>query len=146
MVLACDLIVASREARMGMPEVKRNLVAMGGGLLRLPHRIPYHIAAEVALTGALYPASFFHAHGMINRLCEPGFALSEAVALANTLLQSGPTALAATVSILRRAPGWSLDEGWAAQRPLAKRALEAADRAEGVRAFVEKRQPVWTGR
>jgi enoyl-CoA hydratase len=146
MVLACDLVVAAEDAFMGLPEVRRNLVAMGGGLLRLARRIPANIAAEVALSGDHFPAPFFHRHGLVNRLAAPGEALAEAVRLAETLLANGPTALAATIDILRKAADWTEDEGWALQRTLAAPALEAEDRAEGRRAFLEKRKPDWKGK
>jgi len=145
-VLSCDLVVAAEDARLGLPEVKWNLAALGGGLLRLPRRIPYHLAMEIALSGEPRPAAFFHAHGLVNRLTKPGEALAQAQGMARALLRNGPTALAATVAIMRRAGEWDEQAGWDAQRPLAARALTSADRAEGVRAFAEKRDPVWTGR
>lgn len=145
-VLACDLVVAAEDARMGLPEVRRNLVAMGGGLLRLPQRIPANIAAEVALSGAPFPAEFFHRHGLVNRITPPGEALAGAIELAEALLAGGPTALAATVAILRRAADWTEEEGWSLQRPLAETALNAEDREEGRLAFLEKRPPRWRGR
>jgi len=146
MVLACDLVVAAEDAHMGLPEVRRNLVAMGGGLLRLPRRIPANIATEVALSGELFPAHFFHRHGLVNRLTPPGEALAGAVDLAESLLKGGPTALAAAVAIMRRATSWTEEEGWSLQRPLAEVALNADDREEGRRAFLEKRQPRWSGK
>ena len=145
-VLACDLVVAAADAQMGLPEVKRNLLPMGGGLFRLSRRIPYHQAMEVALSGARYPASYFHTHGLVNRLAPPGQALEAALALADELLENGPTALAAAAVIMRRSLEWSDEAAWAQQRPLAAGALNSEDRAEGIRAFLEKRRAHWTGR
>ncbi len=80
--LSCDLIVASEAASFGLPEVTRGLVAAAGGLLRLPRRIPYHLAMEVALTGDHIPAPQLHRAGLINRLVPPGQALAMATELA----------------------------------------------------------------
>jgi enoyl-CoA hydratase len=146
LALACHLIVAAEDARMGLPEVRRNLVANGGGLLRLPRRIPANIAAEVALIGELYPAGFFDRWGLINRMAPPGEALDAALDLARAVARNGPTALDATVATLAAAPDWTLEDGWARQRELSRTALESEDRVEGARAFVEKRSPVWAGR
>src|SRR5438270_9811689 len=73
--LACDLIVAAKDARMGIPEAKRSLVAAGGALLRMPRRMPYHVVMELALTGDQLPAERFHEYGLVNRLAEPGAAV-----------------------------------------------------------------------
>src|SRR3954466_12985495 len=93
--LACDLIVASRDARFGIPEVKRGLVAAGGGLLRLPRRIPYHLAMEVARRGAPVGAERAAEMGIVNRLADPGHALAAARDLAAGIVRNAPLALEA---------------------------------------------------
>ena len=144
--LACDLIVAARGAKLGTPEVKRGLIAAGGALLRLPQRIPYHLAMELALTGDLIDAERGHAIGLVNRVVEPGAAIDAAIELAAAIAANGPLATAASKRILAEAPGWSADEAWARQAEIADPVRDSADAREGSIAFAEKRPPRWTGR
>lgn len=144
--LSCDLIVAARDAKMGLPEVRHNVVAVGGGLFRLPRRIPYHVAMELALTGAFQDAEFFQRHGLVNRITESGEALEGALELAASLLANGPTALAASKEIIFQSSNWTDEQGWKQQAPIAAVAFDAEDRVEGLKAFAEKRRPVWKGR
>jgi enoyl-CoA hydratase len=141
--LSCDLIVAAKTAKFGLPEVRHNVVAVGGGLFRLPRRMPYHLAMELALTGEFRDAEFFHQHGVVNRVVETGQALEEAVRWAEALQANGPTALAASKEIMFHSPDWTDDEAWGAQMAFAQRALASEDRREGLAAFAEKRRPVW---
>src|ERR1700720_2761078 len=88
--LACDLIVAARGAKLGIPEAKRSLIAAGGALLRLPQRMPYHVVMELALTGDAMPAERFHELGLVNRVTDPGGAVETALELAARLARNGP--------------------------------------------------------
>jgi enoyl-CoA hydratase len=145
LALATDLIVASKESAFGIPEVKRGLVAGGGGLLRLPQRIPYAIAMELALTGDNLPAQRAHELGLVNVLAEPGSALDAAIALAERITANGPLAVAATKRIITESRGWSPDEMWRAQAQILAPVFMSKDAKEGAIAFAEKRPPKWTG-
>jgi enoyl-CoA hydratase len=144
--LACDLIVAAKGAKMGIPEVKRSLVAAGGALLRLPRRIPYHVAMELALTGDPMPAERFAELGLVNRLSEPGAAVEVALELAATMARNGPLALIASKRILQEQFDWSSAEMWQRQGEITAPVMTSEDAKEGASAFKEKREPVWRGR
>lgn len=141
--LSCDLIVAARGARLGIPEVKRGLVAAAGALLRLPRRIPYHVAMELALTGEPIDAERAAVLGLVNRLAEPGGAVAAARELAAQIAANGPLAVAASKRVLVEAPGWPEDERWARQAAIVGPVRASEDAKEGARAFAEKRAPVW---
>jgi enoyl-CoA hydratase len=144
--LACDLIVAARGARFGIPEVKRSLVAAAGALLRLPGRIPAGVAMELALTGDPIEAERGYELGLVNVLTEPGGALDGAVALAGRIAANGPLAVRATKRILTEAPGWPEDERWQRQGEISGPVFTSDDAREGAVAFAEKREPIWKGR
>jgi enoyl-CoA hydratase len=143
--LSCDLIVASEAASFGLPEVTRGLVAAAGGLLRLPRRIPYHLAMEVALTGDRIPAPQLHRAGLINRLVPAGQALAAAIELARRLGQNAPLALAATKRVIVESADWPAAEEFARQGEITALVFGSADAREGAAAFAEKRPPVWRG-
>lgn len=142
MVLACDLVVAAEDARFGLPEVRRGLIAGSGGLLRLPMRIPPPVALEHALTGDQLSARDAHRWGLVNHLTEPGGALAGARELAGRIADGAPLALRATKELMRaEAP----PEAWARQRELVAALAASSDAQEGAAAFVEKRRPQWSG-
>ncbi|WP_040701278.1 crotonase/enoyl-CoA hydratase family protein [Nocardia vinacea] len=146
LLLACDLVVAARTARVGVPEVKRSLVARGGAALLLPRRVPFAIALELLLTGDPISAERAAEVGLVNRLTEDGGALEGALALAETITANGPLAVAATKEIARSSADWTLEEGWAKQVDIAQPVFSSADAVEGATAFAEKRAPIWKGR
>ena len=144
-VLSCDLIVASREAKFGLPEVKRGLAAAGGGLLRLPQRMPYHIAMECILTGDMLSAERAHQNGLINRLTEPGAALDAAIELANAVAANGPLSLIASKRVATESVDWTREEMFDRQAEITNPVFASQDAREGASAFAEKRKPVWKG-
>jgi enoyl-CoA hydratase len=144
--LACDLIVAAKGAKLGIPEAKRSLIAAGGALLRLPKRMPYHVVMELALTGDPMLSERFHELGLINRLADPGSAVDVALELAATLAKNGPLALIASKRILQEQFDWSSEEMWAKQGEISGPVMTSEDAKEGASAFKEKREPIWKGR
>ncbi|MFJ1969469.1 crotonase/enoyl-CoA hydratase family protein [Streptomyces sp. NPDC087903] len=146
LLLACDLVVAARTARLGVPEVTRSLVARAGAALHLPRRIPFAVALEMLLTGEPIGAVRAAEVGLVNRLTDEGGALDGAVRLAETIADNGPLAVAATKRIARSTADWTLEEGWAKQFEIAEPVFRSEDAREGAAAFAEKRPPVWKGR
>jgi enoyl-CoA hydratase len=144
--LACDLIVAARGAKLGIPEVKRSLVAAAGALMRLPRRVPYGVAMELALTGDTITAERAYELGLVNRVTEQGQAIDAALELAAAIARNGPLALDATKAILQQQFDWSEQEFWQRQGELSGPVFSSEDAREGATAFAEKRDPVWRGR
>ncbi|MGH2937201.1 MAG: crotonase/enoyl-CoA hydratase family protein [Solirubrobacterales bacterium] len=145
LALACDLIVAARGVDLAITEVRRGLVAAGGGLLRLPRRLPHNLAMEMAVTGAPIGAERGYELGFVNRLCEPGEALDQALELAAMIAPNAPLAVDLSKAILADQREWSNAEGWERQTALTDPIFKSADAHEGAVAFAEKRPPVWRG-
>lgn len=143
--LACDLLVASKAATFGLPEVKRGLAAAAGGLMRLPRLIPQRIAMEIALTGEMVTAARLDRYGLINSLVEPGFALEEALRLAELIQSNAPLSVAASKRVVVEQRDWSLEEMFSKQDPITGPVLRSNDALEGARAFIERRKPNWSG-
>ncbi|MBS4752869.1 crotonase/enoyl-CoA hydratase family protein [Nocardioides sp. zg-ZUI104] len=146
LALVADLIVASTESQFGLPEPKRGLVAAAGGVLRLAQRLPRNVAMEMVLSGDPQPATRMAELGLVNRLAEPGKVLDAALELAEQILRNAPISLEVGKQIITESPDWSREEEFARQSDLAGRALFSDDATEGVAAFAENRDPVWTGR
>ena len=145
LALSCDLLVAARGAKLGIPEVGVGLFAAGAGLFRLPGRVGYGTAMEMAITGDPITAEEAADHGLVSRLTEPGEALSAALVLAERIARNAPLAVAASKQLIRATQGATEEELWKIQRPHMATVWKSGDAKEGPRAFAEKRPPQWTG-
>ena len=145
LALSCDLLVAARGAKLGIPEVGVGLLAAGAGLFRLPGRVGYGKAMEMAITADPITAEEAAEHGLVARLTDPGSALQEALSLAERIARNAPLAVAASKQLIRATQGSTEEELWALQRPLQERVFASDDAREGPLAFAEKRPPEWSG-
>ncbi len=143
--LACDLLVAARGAKLGIPEVSVGLFAAGGGLFRLPRFLPYGVAMEMALTAQPISAEQAHDYGLVTRLCDPGQAVECALELAEQIARNAPLAVALSKQVVRASQGRTEAELWEYQKPLAAKVIKSKDAREGPLAFIEKRAPNWQG-
>jgi enoyl-CoA hydratase len=143
--LACDLLVAARNATFGLPEVKRGLVAGAGGLLRLPRLIPQRLAMEAALTGDMISAERLHQHGLVNVLAEPGQALAQALLLARRIVANAPLSVAASKRVIVEQRDWPTERMFELQQAITAPVIGSADAREGASAFAQRRSPVWKG-
>ncbi len=143
--LSCDLIVAAKGVKLGIPEVNVGLFAAGGALFRLPERVPYGVAMEMALTSDPITAEQAHEFGLVCRVAEPGKACEVALELAERIARNAPLGVAASKQIMRQTRGLTEEESWSFQGPLLGKVFTSEDAKEGPRAFAEKRAPKWTG-
>jgi len=149
MALACDMIVAADTARFALSEVKRGLMAAGGGVLRLARQLPTKIAMELLLTGEPVDASTAAQRGLVNRVVPAGDVLRVSFELAELVASNAPLAVAATKQLAYRGTDVPLYQGpnaWDVGRTMSAALMESADAREGAAAFLEKRAPVWSGR
>ena len=145
-MLSCDLIVIAEDAKVGIPEVKRGLVAAGGGLLKMPRQMPKRLAMELALTGNPISAQRALEVGLVNQVTKPGEALATAIELANSIKANGPLAVALSKEVINKATDWSSEEMMQQQLKIVMPIFNSQDAKEGALAFAEKRNPVWTGK
>ncbi len=146
LALSCDLLVASEGAKLGIREVKVGLFAAGGGVLRLPARVGYAKAMEMAITGDNITAEEALELGMLTAVTEKGKAVDAAIELAERVAQNAPLAVAASKKLVKAASqGYDEAELWKMQAELQGAVFTSNDAKEGPKAFAEKRAPEWTG-
>jgi enoyl-CoA hydratase len=145
-VLACDLVTASRGTRFGLPEVQRSLLPICGGLFRPVRALPLNLAREVMLTGEPVDAERLHHLGFVNRLTEPGEALPAAIELAARICANGPVAVRESMAVLDAVVAGEDPVAWALSDSARATIFRSADASEGRNAFLERRPPIWTGR
>jgi enoyl-CoA hydratase len=144
-MLSCDLVVAASNAKLGIPEVKRGLVAAGGGLVKMPRQMPKRLAMELALTGNSISADRAFEIGLINKVVEPGTALDAAMELANAIKANGPMAVRLSKQVINNTTDWTSDTMMQKQLEIVTPIFTSNDAIEGPTAFAEKRAPKWTG-
>jgi enoyl-CoA hydratase len=145
LALTCDLLVAAKGAKLGIPETSVGLFAAAGGLVRLPSRVGYGKAMEMAITADPITAEEAFAHGMVVRLTEPGEAVASAMELAERVARNAPLAVAASKQLMRQSQGVSERDFWELQKTFFPSVFDSNDAKEGPKAFAEKRRPEWTG-
>ena len=146
LALSCDLMVAGESAKFGIREVKVGLFAAGGGVMRLPARVGYAKAMEMAVTGDNITAPEALEFGLLSQTTEDGAALDAAVALAERIAKNAPLAVAASKKLVKAAAqGYDEAELWKMQGELMGKVFGSNDAKEGPTAFAEKREPNWTG-
>ena len=145
LMIACDLVVANKDAKFGIPEAKRGLVAAAGGVMMLPDQIPERIAMELALTGGFIGAERAYELGLINRVTD-GAALGAAKELAAKIAANGPLAVRVSKQVMKESRGWPMEERYTRQTQLIAPVFVSEDAREGAAAFAEKRAPNWKGK
>lgn len=144
--MSCDMMIAAETAKFGVPETKRGIVPGSGGLLRLPDRVPYVVAMELALTGDMFSAEQAANWGLINRVVPEGQALQGALELATRIKENGPLAVQTAKQVIAESRDWPQQHMFDLQRPRIAHVFVSADAKEGATAFAEKRKPVWQGK
>jgi len=143
--MACDMVVAADDARFALPEVKRGVIANSGALFRTARLVPPNIAKELLLTGSEISAARAEALGFVNRVVPKGAALPEALALAAQIAANAPVSVQQTLQAIDVVLATTDDIGWSATARGVATVMASDDMKEGVAAFLEKRDPEWTG-
>jgi len=146
LALACDMIVASEDARFGQPEITLGIIPGGGGTQRIARTVGKQLAMEYVLTGRRFDAATAERMGLVNRVVKKGECLQEALELARTVAERPPIAVRLAKQAVLAAEETALSAGMESERRAYELAMATEDRVEGMRAFLEKREPTFEGR
>ncbi len=142
---ATDIRIASRSASFGLSEAQRGLVPGGGSMVRLARQVPHCKAMEILLLGERIPAEEAHRIGLVNEVVEPERVLPRAEEIARRLARNGPLALRKIKEAVLRTSGEPLARAYEIENECSAVVMASKDAREGPRAFIEKREPVFTG-
>ena len=143
LALSCDMIVADEKAKFGQPEVSLGITPGFSGTQRLPRRIGTAKAKEMIFTGRMIDAYEADRIGLINKIAEPGKLMDEAKALAESCIKNAPAALRYAKACIDRGMQTDIDTGIAIENELFAMCFATEDQKEGMKAFLEKRKPVF---
>lgn len=145
LMLGCDLRVVATDSEFGLTEVARGIIPAGGGLSRLARQVPWARAAEIVLVGDRIDARTALDIGLVNRVVEPEQVMTVAMELAQRMARNGPLAMRVAKEVMITSNGMPLGEAFAVESRIAGRVMASSDAVEGPRAFIEKREPRFTG-
>ena len=150
LVLACDLVIAADHVEFALPEMPLGIVPDAGAIQRLPRRLPYNVALEMLLLGRRMPANAAYQHGLVNAVVPTAELMTRARAWANQLAASAPLAVQTIKEVLRAIEGDTIEQSFQTMRtvdlPIYRKMLRSEDALERIRAFVEKRDPIFRGK
>jgi len=145
-VMACDMVIAAEDARFGLPEVKRGLVATSGALFRASRVLPLNVAKQLLLSGADLSPQDGHRLGLVNEVVKSGSAKAVALRWATEVANNAPISVQQSLRVVDTLASATDEEAWALTNDARRVVGQSEDSKEGVQAFFEKRPPRWTGR